>query len=294
MKKKIIIIIISIVCLGIALFTFTRVKADSGWDSSYDSGSDWGSSDWGSSDWGSSWDHDYGSSNYSSHSYSSSGGSLGSSLLCMLTLVIIFVIITILNRIPKRKITTEVPKSIYSDVSDELLAKYGINKDEFKQMIYKKYVDIQNAWMNFDYDTLKNNLTDELYNSYLMQLEVLKSKKQKNIMSDFEKVDAKIINITEENNLINVKTYLRVWMHDYVVDKDNKVVRGNKQYVIDIEYIIDWVREKDNNKEITCPHCGAEIKTITSGTCDYCRAKIVIPAKDYVMSRKMNVGQRRK
>ena len=43
-----------------------------------------------------------------------------------------------------------------------------------------------------------------------------------------------------------------------------------------------------------CPNCGAKIKAVTTGTCEYCRTKIVTPANEYVMSRKTNVGQRRK
>ena len=294
MKKKILIIIISILCLCLAIFTFTRVKADSGWDTSYDSGSDWGSSDWGSSDRDSSWDHDY---SYSNNDYSSGSSSSGStdiySLGLLLTLCTITFIICLYAMLPKHTKSAP-PQTIYSDVPDELLAKYGIDKEMFKQMIYDKYVDIQNAWMDFDYDKLKNNLTDELYNSYLMQLDILKSKHQKNIMYNYEKVDAKIIDVTEENNLINVKTYLRVWMYDYVIDENSKVLRGDAKHRIDIEYIIDWVREKDVSQIEKCPHCGAKVEAITGGVCSYCRAKVILPAQDYVMSRKMGIGQRRK
>ena len=280
MKKKILIILISILCISGIIFTFTKVKADSGWDSSYDSGGGW-SSGGGGSDWGSSWD------------YSSGSGELSD--IEAIFIIVLFVVILIISLYSNKKTNdNNLSREIYSDVSDEILAKYGINKEEFKQMIYQKYVDIQNAWMNFDYDKLKENLTNELYNSYKMQLEALNLKKQKNIMSDFEFIDAKIIRVFDENNVINVKTYLRVCMYDYVVDENNKVLRGDKNHKIDIQYIIDFVKEADTSKIEKCPHCGAEIKAITSGVCEYCRAKIVLPAKDYVMSRKMSVGQRRK
>ena len=61
-------------CFLVLLFSinFVSIKADSGWDSSFDS--DWGSSSWDSgSDWGSSWDS--GSDWGSSYSSSSSDGS---------------------------------------------------------------------------------------------------------------------------------------------------------------------------------------------------------------------------
>ena len=65
LKKNIkILFILFLFCTGLIY-----VKADSGWDSSYDSGgwdSDWGDSDWSDSDWGDSdWGSSYGSSSSS-------------------------------------------------------------------------------------------------------------------------------------------------------------------------------------------------------------------------------------
>ncbi len=300
MKKKILIIIISILCLGGIIFTFTKVKADSGWDSSYDS--DWGcsswssDSNWSSSDWDSSWDNDWSSSDSHSsyHSGSYNDGDIGPEFVAFLFSLVVIAIIIFMMASLRKKIPTVNEPIEFHDTSDEILAKYGINKAEFKQMIYQKYVDIQNAWMNFDYDKLKENLTNELYNSYKMQLEALNLKKQKNIMSDFEFIDAKIIRVFDENNVIDVKTYLRVCMYDYVVDEKNQVLRGTKNQKIDIQYIIDFVKEKNTNMITKCPNCGAEIKNTTNDTCEYCRAKIILTPTNYVMSRKMSIGQRRK
>ena len=326
MKKRILLITISILCVFLVVFTFTKVKADSGWDTDYDS--DWGSD----SGWSSDYDSDWGSDSRSSHS---SGSGSSDFYILMLGFLLIFGGCFVIYRLTEGKkknritqVTYRDGKSImssgelteeefmemfqqkyddmynrfmnndnrkqYSDVDDEVLAKYDINKDEFKQMVYQKYVMIQNAWMNFDYDMLKNNLTDELYNSYVMQLDALKIKKQKNVMSDFENIDVKIIDISSDNGIINVKTYLRVCMYDYVVDERDNVVRGNRQWKVDIEYIIDFVRENDIGKLENCPYCGAKLTNVTGGVCEYCRTKIVLPAKDYVMSRKKSVSQRRK
>ena len=69
MKKKLLNFLTLCLCLFIFIFGIRNVFADSGWDSSYDSGSSWSSSDsWSSS---SSWDSDY-----SYGSSSSSGGDL--------------------------------------------------------------------------------------------------------------------------------------------------------------------------------------------------------------------------
>ena len=160
-------------------------------------------------------------------------------------------------------------------------------------MAFDKYVEIQKAWTDFDYDILRVLLTDELYNTYMMQLDALKLKNQKNIMSDFKLITVKIYNITEENGLLNISIYLRCQMYDYVIDNEEKVVRGDKNHKIDIEYEITFVKTTNEIHETVCPNCGAKIDAVTSGKCDYCDSVIVVDAKDYVMSKKTCVGQRR-
>ena len=54
----------------------------------------------------------------------------------------------------------------YPEVSVEEYELYDIkNVEEFKTQLYKMFYDIEIAWMNFDYGTLKELCTDELYNT---------------------------------------------------------------------------------------------------------------------------------
>ena len=286
MKKNLLWIILLIAMTILTHFTY--VRADSGWDSSYDSGSSWSSSDYG---WSSS---DYGRSSHSSGSSSSSDGiDLGFFIVFML--VIIFIGLANKGGAVKRTAPTRIVTPLPSTtVTDEDLKKYGIDKEQFKQMVYDKYVEIQKAWMNFEYDKLKELLTNELYNSYIMQLDALKLKNEQNIMSDFTLVDVRIIGLKEEYGILNVETYLNVTMYDYVVDKDKNVVRGDDKHKIDIKYTITFVRTAEEGEPVTkCPSCGAEIEGVTGGQCEYCRTLIVVDAKNFVMSKKTCVGQRK-
>lgn len=278
-----------IIVIIISLFAFNSInlvaKADSGWDTSYDSGTSWdsGGTSWDSSD---SWSSD----NYSSGSYGD--GSISATTI-LVVFIVIFIVIIIASRSQKSG-SNYISSNTYNDLPDEKLASYDINKEEFKEMVYNKYILIQNAWSSFDYDKLRMLLTDELYNSYIMQLDALKLKNQKNIMKDFKLIDCKIIDLKEENGLLNIITYLRIQMYDYVVDKDNKTVRGNSSHKIDIEYLITFVKSNQKTSDIYCPNCGAEVKVSASGKCNYCGAVIVVNAKDYVMSKKTCIGQRSK
>ena len=283
MKKKNILFIL----LALALFItqLSYVKADSGWDSSYDSGSSgssWSSSDSGWSSSGSSW------------SSSSSSSDDGIGIIPAIIIIVVIIIIASKSKKSGNSTTSNVSQIPTATVSDEELQKYGINREEFDKMVYDKYVEIQNAWTDFDYDKLQKLLTDELYNSYVMQLDALQLKNQKNIMSDFKLISTKITDIKEENGLLNITTYLNVTMYDYVIDKDKKVLRGDDKHKIDISYLITFVKTSSQDTKVTrCPNCGAEIDAVAGGKCEYCGSVIVVDAKDYVMSKKTCIGQRK-
>ena len=64
--------------------------------------------------------------------------------------------------------------------------------------------------VSIDYDALREYCTDELYNTYVSQLETLKLKNGQNIMSDYQNLDMKITNITSENNVVSLIVYAEI------------------------------------------------------------------------------------
>lgn len=283
MKKK---FIVFLTVIGMLFSGVNLVKADSGWDSSYDSGGGWDS--------GGSWDSDWDSGG--SWSSSSSGGSYSDGdgfafMIIFAVVVIIIIYFSINNRGGKGGSSSTSNFNKYSDIKDDRLKKIGMDADEFKKLAFELYKSIQEEWMNFDYEGLRKHLTDELYNSYVMQLDALKVKGQKNIMKDFENIDVKITNITEEAGIVNVTVYLHTAMYDYVVDNNKKTVRGKDNHKIDIEYSITFVKASDESLK-KCPNCGAPFEGIAGGKCEYCGSTIVIGPKEYVMSKKTCIGQR--
>ena len=65
--------------------------------------------------------------------------------------------------------------------------------------------------MEFDYDTLRKYLSDELFNTYKSQLKVLSAKKQRNIMHDFEKHNIDITAFNKTNcSSIHIYSQLRL------------------------------------------------------------------------------------
>ena len=293
--KKIIIIILMICSLSII-----PVVADSGWDNDYSSSSsDWGSSssDWGSSSsWGSSNDYD-------------TEVDPGFTILVFLVIVGFFIVSIFLsvvikaiqqvidNKIAMIKSSKKVKQSIsyrfklfntheIGDI-DSKIQKYfpELNERILIEKLYDKFVEVQSAWMNFDYDSLKRLCSDELFNSYKSDLKVLSLSNGKNVMNDFTLLAANIDNIKEENNTIIIDAYIYVSFLDFVVNvKEKRLTKGNIKTPIFSSYDLKFIVSK-NPKSIICPGCGAELKPGVN-QCSYCNTKINGTYGDFVLSVK--------
>ena len=287
MKKYIKKISIFIILVIISLTAVFYVKADSGWDSDYGGGSDWGDSDWG----GSSWDSDSDSSSMSMEEFII--------FMSILTPVIIILIIAVIKQ--RKTVVTNnntrlfdsgaTNNTSYEDVSDNDFNNYFIiSKEQLKTKINKHFIDVQESWMNFDYANLRKLCTDELYNQYKTQLETLKLKNEQNIMSDFSVKEVSIYDIKKVNNITEISVYLDIKFRDYVINtNNNKVVRGNKKIYFNNSYELTFVMS--NNDKITkCPSCGAEIEVVSSNVCPYCKNTIVQTSDELVLSKKKIVS----
>jgi len=283
--KKITIYLILFLTLVVGANTIkiTKVDADSGFDSSYDSGgSSWG----GSSD---SWDS---SSSWDS-SDSSSGSGEPASLTSLMIVVVLFIVVFVIeNEISKRK--TEKKQIIKSkDMDLDLISKIdpNLNLYEFKNEAFNIYKDVQEAWMNLDDGKIRTLTTDELYNMYSMQLDTLRVKNEKNIMKEINLVTASLTNLKIENNIETATVIMTVNCYDYIVDSQNKVVRGNDKNKIEITYELTYIKSV-GEKVNKCPNCGAEINDDNSTTCEYCRAIITRNTSKWVLSKKQSLNQR--
>lgn len=294
MKKSLKKIIISIfICCSIyGIFNlatnYFNVKADSGWDSSYDSGSSSSGSSWSESS----------SSHSSGSSWSGSSSSSSSSGEQFWVLVFIF---SVLILIYVFKYAYEINGEIgfenhnYDEISDDIITEVDPNlvPEEFMLNAFQIYKDIQTAWMNFDTKTIRNLTTDELYNMYSSQLEALQLKNQRNMMEDITLEDVRIVNIEKENNIITINVYLWVKCYDYVINEATKeTLRGNDSQKINIEYEISFVKKvSKTTKKTKCTNCGAKIEMNASANCPYCRSTLVKISDKYVMSKKTCIGQ---
>ncbi len=306
--KKFVKYLLIIVLICTTIFSVPIVKADSGWDSDYDSGSWDSGSDW-DSDWdsGSDWDSDWSSSSWDDDDYSYSGG--GSSdasdiIFGIFAFIVIIIIVTAISNSKKGSSRSyKSPNhyepsvsSLYQDINDSRIKELLPNESlsSLKRSTYNTFIEIQNAWSNFDYDKLRELCTDELYNSYVSQLETLKLKMGKNEMTDFNQLITKIIDIKEENGNITLTVYLQVSFYDYVINTNSgAVTRGSDNTKITNNYVMTFIKGSDEVSTVGkfCPHCGAPIENVTSGECEYCNSTIVTKSTKFVLSKKTNVNR---
>ena len=298
MKNKIKKIFLSIILITLSFnLIYTPVKADSGWDYDYDY--DYGGS-W-DSDWDSDWNSDYDSSwNGGSYYGSSGGGFSGGISTIVIAIIIIIIIFSVTNNNNRNKPNggnknTITKSNNYQDIDTSKIMEVdpSVNDIDLKIKAFNIYKDLQTAWMNFDTDTIRKLTTDEIYNMYSSQLETLKLKKQKNIMSDITLEEVKVIDIYKTNKVITTTVYMRVKCYDYVIkEATGETVRGKNNQKVIIEYILSFVKSAENNRaEEKCPNCSAPVDIKTSATCPYCDSTLVKDASDYVMSKKTCIGQ---
>lgn len=187
--------------------------------------------------------------------------------------------------------------SYYNERAFRVYSKEKRNKppltEENEQILknsYQIYLNIQEAWMNFDYSTLRTLVTDELFNTYQNQLQTLELKGQKNIMHDFIFISSELLKIEKEKEISTILVELEVEFYDYIVDNKNKKVRGSKRNKVVMDYLLTFVSSEMEEK---CPHCGAQLEKGTT-TCGYCHTQIQSVMKSMKLSKKEVLSQKMK
>lgn len=284
MKKKINYILLIFIALLMVIVPNYHPEADSGFGGSYSGGSSSSGSSWSSSSSSSSW-----SSSSSGH-YSSSGSS--SSAFATLIVFLIIVAIIILSAKKQNNLgPTTVLKNVppYDPIKFKKFVP-DFNEEEFKNQAFEIYKKIQIAWMNFDNDSIKESVTDEMYNMYKSQLTTLKVKKQTNVMKDFELLNIKIFGMEVKENIASLTVIMKVSCFDYITDKDGKTVRGNDKRKVTYTYAMTFNKgmSKKPNK---CPNCNAPLENVNSSTCPYCDSKVINENYDWVLAKKQVLSQ---
>lgn len=308
MKKRSVIVGILLVVL---LFVFAPPahagvgNTDSGGSSLIDSGggSSWSDSGSSWSDGGSSWSG--GSSSYSSGSGTDSGG-----------VVAVFAIVGLIGFIyniakeandsdesfssnsgPKR--TTEERAGRPIENNYEAIRRIRkldpmFDEDRFLSQVKLVYLQLQSAWTEKDWNSVRNIESTSLYEQHLTQLQEHIRAKTTNVLERVCVEDSKIkdfIENPEGNDRIEV--ILSSTMRDYIrSDETGRVIEGDPTKDLFTVYRMVFLREHGAQTEIIknsevvsdhCPNCGAPLTIDSIDKCEYCQASLKHNPKDWVL-----------
>lgn len=216
-------------------------------------------------------------------------------------IIIIKIIIKIItNKVKKKmdifafKINFNYDKKMASKRNNQYLKKYipTLRETVFYQETFQIYKHIQIAWMNFDLESIKSFVSDEIYNMYNLQLKTLQLKGQKNIMHNIKYINAYIDFINIENNTITISEMMLVKCKDYIINSDNKVIRGNKKQNLYYKYKLTFIKKLNKNIK-QCPNCGAAIDNTNPTICYYCGSIIPNNNTNWIMTKKEMIEQKK-
>ncbi len=202
--------------------------------------------------------------------------------------------------------------SVENDITTSSLSDYGVNLptlrdpdiqtlalrqlgDEYTHLqkrAEKIFFELQKAWTQKNWNLARPYETDTLFHTHLFWMEDFKRNGQTNFIGDIK------INGIEPVSLIRDKFYasftFRIFadMVDYTLDKDGRIIRGNRKRPIKFSEYWTFIKGINNNQKTAktqefhlCPSCGANLKIEMSGVCDYCGTKVTLGQFDWVLSQ---------
>jgi predicted lipid-binding transport protein (Tim44 family) len=169
----------------------------------------------------------------------------------------------------------------------------NFDKTEFLKQGFKIYTDVQEAWMNFELEKVRDKITDELYSMYESQLATLEIKGEQNIMKDMVNKYCYVKDVSQQNNVITITTGYYIEQYDYIADaKTGKLIRGESKKKMRVKYEMKFRKIIDTNNVIEkCPNCGAKMDINSGGICEYCGSKVVSENSDWVLTEKTVLRQ---
>ena len=221
-------------------------------------------------------------------------------LICIAGIPVSLIIIgsKISSRSRKKYISTITKKETISEnINNKIKSKIpDFDAKEFISDAFNIYKDIQVAWMNFDLESVRNLITDEMFNMYSSQLETLKVKNEKNIMKDIQVYKGYLTGYQLQNGELTIITRYIVEQYDYIIDVESQEIkRGTDKYKLRMKYELRFKLVTDSSRVLgLCPNCGATLENYNgSGVCQYCGSKIVGDNSRWVLTDKKAISQGR-
>ena len=298
MKKNFKILTVLLIAVAVLITLSLPFSADLG---DYSGGSDYG--DWGSSsDYSSSYDYD---SDYSGIPFVFGGGG-GDFGIVILIVAAIIIFIMIKNRKsggstgPVAPGATGVDRSTLKPMSALKEEDPMFSDTNFKEKLSNLYVQMQNCCTAKDIEPLRPYLTDNLYNQFNRQIEMLKQTNRTNRIDRIAVLEVELLGYTDDSVNDTVYAQLKTRITDYIIDdKTGAVVSGSNTAEKFMVYEWALIRSKGKktdasveSKIVNCPNCGAPVNLNHTAKCEYCGTVIASADFDWTLTSVKGISQR--
>lgn len=175
------------------------------------------------------------------------------SLICLLTKLPLFIYaLLLIPYIIIFKIVSD--KKFKKRLKEKINEIYRIDKDfniDFtNSRTFDIYRNLQLAWSSFDLNMVKDSISEDIYNKYQKKLDELKKDKQRNVMDEIELVSNELTNIDLVNDTEVIECKMVVTCIDYIIDENNKIVKGKKDKKRTYTYKLVFNRDIETDKYI--------------------------------------------
>ena len=160
--------------------------------------------------------------------------------LCIFTVILIIFIIFI-NKVIKKRFNNDYEEFKRLDKS--------YNEEKFINNSFEVFKEIQLLWSKSDLKRIKNLVSDDIYNDYVKKIDELKEQERTNIMDNIILKTNKIVDVIIDKDVV-INCRMNITCIDYIIDKDDKVVKGKKDKPINYTYELSFNKKIDDNKLI--------------------------------------------
>lgn len=175
------------------------------------------------------------------------------------------------------------------EVTTKELIQMGKNytKEEIENKLFEQYINIITSIEYSNYVFLKDAVSDDVYNNFLLMAKEYQDKNETKVTEDIKKEFSKLIDFSTINDLEVIKLWIRYSDIEYTKgirtikdEKDNEIqaeviLSGNKDERLYHEYILTFVKNKTATENIVCPSCGYQTNMLTTSNCSRCEIEIV-------------------
>ena len=193
----------------------------------------------------------------------------------LLLLILVFIVlIVVLSYLGKQNKQMMKPKEYtYTPVPDEEIKK--ILKDETRETLVKKafdlYYKLEDCYNNQNEKELRNYASNSMYNMYIMKLEDMKVKHQRNVIDQIELIAGDVISLKEEHGFYDLVVVLNVKARDYIINTtSNEIVGTGNNILMNYTYEVTLLKEET----IKCPKCDADLDP-NSDVCPNCHVQVI-------------------